>query len=317
MAERAQYLVADVGGTNTRIAIGGLDGVLHGETHKNDDVQDLVPLLSETLAQLGGARPRFAVVAVAGPTEGEEIRLTNRPWKFTRAGLKQILALDELIVVNDFFAVAHALPALEKDELMPIGRATAAKTGNFLACGPGTGFGVSCLVRSGKEFSAVASEAGHMRLGAANAAEARVIERLVQDYGAVAVESLLSGRGLAAAHRVLSGREESTDSIITAAKAGGSEARATVDFFMGIFGRIAGDLALAFDARGGVYIGGGVGKGLAELYAGSPFEAAFRDHPPYQDRLAAIPINVILHPFPGLVGAQQIALARLRGGLTS
>jgi glucokinase len=59
-----------------------------------------------------------------------------------------------------------------------------------------------------------------------------------------------------------------------------------------------------------------VGKGLAELYAGSPFESAFRDHPPYQHRLAAIPINIILHPFPGLVGAQQIALSRLRGGLT-
>jgi len=312
VAEPAQYLVADVGGTNTRIAVGGTDGLLRGETYKNDDVKDLVAILREAVTGLGATRPRFAVLAVAGPTENEEIRLTNRPWTFSRAAITEALDLDELIVVNDFFAVAHALPALAQDELMPLGMQTASKEGNLLACGPGTGFGVSALVRSGSAPIAVSSEAGHMRLGAATADEARVVGHLARDRGAVAVEDVLSGRGLVAAHRILTGHNATTGAIIDAAKNRNAEARATVNFVLAVFGRVAGDLALAFDARAGVYIAGGLGQALAELYAGSPFDEAFRDHPPYQDRLAAIPVHVILHPFPGLVGAQQIALAHLR-----
>jgi glucokinase len=311
VAEPAQFLVADVGGTNTRIAVGGADGMLRGESYKNDDVEDLAALMRETVLGLGEERPRLAVLAVAGPTDNEEIRLTNRPWTFSRAALRDALGLNELIVVNDFFAVAHALPALAKEELMSLGVQTASKEGNLLACGPGTGFGVSALVRSGTMPTAVSSEAGHMRLGAATVDEARVIGRLARD-GAVAVEDVLSGRGLVAAHRILTGHDATTGTIIDAAKKGDAEARATVNFFMVVFGRVAGDLALAFDARAGVYIGGGLGQALAALYAGSPFEEAFRDHPPYQDRLAAIPVQVIMHPFPGLIGAQQIALARLR-----
>ncbi|HEV2000685.1 MAG TPA: glucokinase, partial [Xanthobacteraceae bacterium] len=69
------------------------------------------------------------------------------------------------------------------------------------------------------------------------------------------------------------------------------------------------DLALAFDARGGVFLGGGVSRALAQLMAGSPFRAAFEDHPPYQKRLAGIPVHVVMHPAPGLVGAAVIARA--------
>ena len=120
------------------------------------------------------------------------------------------------------------------------------------------------------------------------------------------------GQGAGCRARILT-RHNSTDrAIIDAAKNRNAE-RATVTFSSwSVFGRVACDLALAFDARAGVYIAGGLGQALAELYAGSPFDEAFRDHPPYQDRLAAIPVHVILHPFPGLVGAQQIALAHLR-----
>lgn len=314
MAEGAQYLVADVGGTNTRIAFGGADGALHDlRTFKNDDVEDLAALVGEVLADAGKQRPRFAALAVAAPVDGDdEIRLTNRPWKFSRSALREALDLDELVVVNDFLAVAHALPALATDDLWPLEMKTAPAKGNLLACGPGTGFGAAALVCSGRESTAISSEAGHMRLGAATAEEARVIGRLARDRGAVAVEDVLSGRGLVAVHRILSGREATTDAIIAAAKKGESEARATADFFMTVFGRVAGDLALALDCRSGVFIAGGLGQALVELYAGSPFNDAFREHPPYQERLAAIPVFVVMHPFPGLIGAQQIALARLR-----
>jgi glucokinase len=215
--------------------------------------------------------------------------------------------------VNDFRAVAHALSAIRPEDLVPLGMKNVGKEGNFLACGPGTGFGVAALVRTGSEQVSISSEAGHMRLGAATAEEARVIARLARDRGSVAVEDVLSGGGLAAVHRILSRHELTTDAIVAGAKSGDTACRATVDFFMGVFGRVTGDLALAFDARGGVFIAGGLGQALTDLYADSPFDSAFREHPPYEDRLAAIPIFVVMHPFPGLIGAQQIAITRLRG----
>jgi glucokinase len=312
LASSAQYLVADVGGTNTRIALGGADGRLGNlRTVKNDDVKDLTTILADALAAAVPSRPRLAALAVAGPVDGDEVRLTNRAWKFSRSELCRALELDELVVANDFLAVAHALPVLAAADLLPLEAHGASLDGNLLACGPGTGFGVAALVRGGREPVALASEAGHMRLGAATAEEARVIARLARDRGAVAVEDVLSGNGLVAAHQILSRQSATTDEIVSEAKAGDQSARATVDFFMGVFGRVAGDLALALDARGGVFIAGGLGQALADFYATSPFAAAFREHPPYQDRLAAIPIFIIMHPFPGLIGAQQIALGRL------
>jgi glucokinase len=311
LATQTQYLIADVGGTNTRIALTGADGRLSNlQTFRNDDVKDLTELLASALETVGAERPRSAALAVAGPVDADEIRLTNRPWQFSRSGLRRALDLDELIVSNDFLAVAHALPVLEEKDLLPVSARVATVDGNLLACGPGTGFGVAALVRTGSEPIAVASEGGHMRLGAATAEEARIIARLARDRGTVAIENVLSGDGLIAVHQIMSRQTLATDAIIAGAKAGDDLARASVDFFMGVFGRVAGDLALAFDARGGVFIAGGLGQALADLYAASPFIAAFREHPPYQDRLSAVPISVVTHPFPGLIGAQQIALAR-------
>jgi glucokinase len=307
-----RVLVADIGGTTTRIALARKDGSLE-DVHSIADEKagDLESMLAHSLSRMGRKRPVHAVLAVAGPIDGDRVKLTNRDWSFSRRALARALGLKRLVVVNDFIAVAYSLPVLRPADLVAVGGGRSEKGGNLLACGPGTGFGCSVMIRNGR-LRAMATEAGHMRLGAATADEARIVAHLVRDKGPAIIEDVLSGPGLVRLHRILSGGEASAEAIIAAARAGKNTAKATIDMFLRLFGRIAGDLALAFDARGGVYLAGGVGRALAPLVPASAFRAAFEEHPPYEGRLAAIPVHVIVHASPGLVGAAELARSLLR-----
>jgi glucokinase len=304
---KRSVLLADIGATTTRLALARdgirLDGV---RTLASKEIKDFPALLAETLAA-SNPRPTAAVLAVAGPVEGDAIACTNLALTFSRRRLMRGLKLARLAVVNDFACLAHGVSALGEADLAPVGGGRGVARGNCLVCGPGTGFGAALVLRDGKHPRVVASEAGHMLLGAVHADEARVVGRLMREQGAATVEDLVSGPGLARLHRLLTGEETTPESVISGALAGEDAARATVAVFLRLFGRVAGDLALAFDARGGVYLAGGVSRALAPLLPGSPFREAFEDHPPYQKRLAAIPIEVVMHPTPGLVGAAVIA----------
>jgi glucokinase len=313
LADNAAFLIADIGGTNTRLALGKANGELSQlRTCANDDVEDLSALLLEAADAMG--RPREAVIAVAGRVEGGDFRFTNRDWTISQSALQATLGLERLMLVNDFAAMAHSIPALRAADLQPVGAGDADARGNILVCGPGTGFGVSVLVRGGRDAVAIATEAGHMRLGAVNEQEADIFAR-VAPSGTLSVEDMLSGRGLVALHEAKGNERLSSDAIIAGADKKDAAARATVADFLGVFGRIVGDLALAFDARGGIYIGGGVGRALAPFYGSPSFRRPFEEHPPYRDQLRSIPIHVILHPYPGLIGALQIARERFGGAI--
>jgi glucokinase len=302
-------LVADIGGTKTRIALGRGGRLGKIKSLFNDGVPDLQELLARELAAAGKNRPTIAALAVAAPVDGDRIALTNRAWSFSQTKLKRALKLKRLIVVNDFVAVAHALPALKAKDLVRLGGGKGKKGGNLLACGPGTGFGVAALIHAMPAPSVLASEAGHMMLGPAAADETEIFAHL---YGPkpLVVENILSGPGIALLHRALTGQALTSDQVITNARARHEEALRTVEAFLRILGRVAGDLALAFDARGGVYIAGGVGRALAPLFTTSPFRKAFEDHQTYGERLAAIPTYAIVHPSSELLGVLMLAETR-------
>jgi glucokinase len=313
LSNSASYLIADIGGTNTRIATAGATGTFRNlQTFSNDNLPDLGKALAEAARAAGN--PKCAVIAAAGPAEGDTLRLTNRAWSISRAKLEAELGVERLIVVNDFVAMAHSIPALTSDEVLQVGDGTAEANGNALVCGPGTGFGVAALIRHAGDPIAIATEAGHMRLGATNAEEEKIFARLAQAGRSLSVEELLSGRGLKALHRVMTGIDLPAEGVIAAANSGETKAAATVSLFMQVFGRIVGDLTLAFDARGGVYIGSGVGVALSPFFSQAPFRRAFEFHPPYEARLRSIAMFVIVHPFPGLLGALQIARAQSPAG---
>ncbi len=308
-------LIADIGGSTTRIARSGADGVpFDVRLETNDSYTSVQDLVGTYLSALSGEAPVGAVLAVAGPVDGDEVRLTNREWRFSRAGLGTALGLERVEVLNDFVAFAHAVPQLGRDDLLAVGVGRAAAGRPRLVCGPGTGFGTALILTREGGHDVLPSEAGHMRFGAVTTDEARLIAHMVRDMGPVAVEHVLSGGGLVRMHRILTGERLSAHAIVKAALGGQPSEKETCALFLRVLGRVLGDLALAFEALGGVYVGGGLGRGLAPLFADSPFRAAFEDHPPYGERLAQVPVQVVTHAAPGLLGAARLGRRLLLEG---
>ncbi|RTL94500.1 glucokinase [Ancylobacter aquaticus] len=304
-----QILIADIGGTSSRLALVGTDGVpCDIQIHRNDDFAGFKQMIEADLAQRGeGAHASVggAVLAVAGPADEEVIRLTNRDWSFSKRDMRRYFGWQKFAALNDFEALALGVLALAPDDLVPVGGGHAERDAPILVCGPGTGFGTAMLVKTGRNRMVLTGEGGRVRLGAADSEEALLLGHMVRELGPVVVEHALSGSGLARIHRILSGVSLSPEEVIAAARRDEDAATHSCHVFLRLFGRIAGDLALITNARGGVYLAGGVSVGLASLFAGSAFRAAFEEHPPFEGRLAEIPVQVITHPTPGLIGCGQ------------
>ena len=297
------WLVADVGGTWTRCAIGqGL--ALRGEpvVYRNADFGGLGTLLERFLAgQPGGARPRAAAIGVAGPVSGDTVRMLNNGWEFSQAGLAAELGLERLIAVNDFEAIAWSLPVLGANDVAAVGTGTAVAGGPCIAIGPGTGLGVAALVQAGRVV--VAGEGGHVSLAAQDDVEERIIRRAREHYGHCSAERILSGNGLSFLYQTLHGGPLlETEDIGRRLAAREAAALAAFEQFCRFLGGVAGDVALTFCATGGVWLGGGILPRYVEDLRQSGFRERFESKGRYRKYLAAIPVRVITTPYPALRG---------------
>lgn len=304
--------LADIGGTTTRLAFSEPGGrPKHLLTIANDTVDSLDAAIMRSLDG-AAAQPSAAILAVAGPIEGNEIALTNRAWRF---GLKELSARfgwTRSRAINDFEAVAWSLSRLTDDDTKPIGDAPAADHGGKIVLGPGTGLGVAALVPTETGWCAVASEGGHVAFGPAAADEQAVFDLLRADAGSdghVSAETILSGPGLARLYRAMNPDAQSltSEAIVTGARGGDDAAHATIRLFARLLGRFAGDVALTFKATGGVFVAGGVAQGLGDLLDDHIFRDAFERHPPYRSFLKSIPSSLITVPEPGLLGCAALA----------
>lgn len=329
-------LLADIGGTHARLAwvqapqtapdhLQTLPVAAH-----TGPAQAVRAYLQTVQAQLGARwqAPRSAAFAVATAVSGDAVRFTNSPWAFSAQALRQELGLDALRVVNDFEALALALPRLQAAQWCSLGgpvplllqAAAQGQTpppGTVLAvCGPGTGLGVAALVRTTDGWQALASEGGHATLAAADALQAEVIAGVRRQYAHVSAERLLCGAGLARLHVVLAavlGRaappEGTPAAVVAAAQQGDDLAVRTLDLFVALLGGFAGNLALTLGARGGVFIGGGIVPRLSpRAIAGfrAPFEAKGRQ----ADYLAAVPTVLITDTQAALGGLLHLNFDR-------
>jgi glucokinase len=304
-------LVADVGGTNARFALLDHEGrpsavrVLPCERYP-----DIAVAIEAYLAESGSARPDEAAIAIANPVTGDLVTMTNHHWSFSQRELQARLHLRRLLVLNDFTALALALPVLSADELRQVGGGSAAPQAPIALIGPGTGLGVSGLVPGPGAWIPLSGEGGHATLAAGDDFEANLIGRLRQRFDHVSAERVLSGPGLvllyetiAAMHNAVA--EKRTPAEITARALAGEDAlcRLAAATFCALLGSVAGNLALTLGARGGVYIGGGIVPQLGEFLLRSPFRARFESKGRFAGYLAAIPCYVIHSPYPGLLGA--------------
>jgi glucokinase len=317
-------LVGDVGGTNCRLAIvSGLKGaewsVSRARTYSCGAFAEFSDILESYLEQERIA-VSSAVIAVAGPVVDGAVSMTNRDWRISEGQVAKTLGAGDCHVINDFEALAYALPALGEDQLRPLGPRLAPGQGTLVVVGAGTGLGVAALARSTIGETALASEGGHIAFSPRNDVEAKIANHLARDSnGFVSVEHVLSGSGLVRLHRALCAitggevRFDTPDAITGAAEAGDADALALADQFARIFGSVAGDIALVFGARGGVFVAGGVSRRILSIVGEAAFRTSFEAKGDFQGYMAGIPTNLIEYSEPGLLGA-ACALKRILSG---
>jgi glucokinase len=311
-------IVADLGGTNARLAAldgGGRPGpVLNLRCAEFAGPAEVV---MRFLAERRGADdsgPHDLVLAIAGPVRGETLAPTNLAWRFSRAELRSGLELGRLEILNDFEALARAIPLLADGDRLPVRRGAAALAAPIVVLGPGTGLGVAALVPvSPADYVVLDGEGGHRDLAAANAAQWEVTRRLGERFGHVSAERVLSGPGLENLHSVLAEFDGygplvplSAEKIAAAARRGDPRAVRATHLFSSWLGAFAGDLALTFGARGGVYLAGGVLAGLGEAFDTNRFRRRFVEKGRMSDYLEPIPVWRIVRPDAALLGCAAV-----------
>jgi glucokinase len=305
--------IADIGGTNSRCAVGAESGVISNlTTFRNADFPDLQALLTGYLVSLPGtARPSAGALAIAAPIRGDGVQMINIAWRFSRPELQRQLGLTELHLLNDFAALAWALPALAATDVLQVGGGAPAADGLKVVLGPGTGLGVASLVRVEGRWQAIPGEGGHVTLAAQDEQEEMIIRRARERFGHCSAERLLSGSGLSFLHLALHGGDELTPAEIGRRLVAGDEPAArTFELFFRLLGTVAGNAALTVGAYGGVYIGGGIVPRYLEALRRSGFRERFEAKGRYRDYLRAIPTWAIISPYPVLTGLLAFAEAR-------
>lgn len=311
-----QIVAVDLGGTNARFAIADLHAGRRptlGESRKyrTADYPDLPTAWAAFAKDSGGTLPKAASIAIAGPVEGELIRFTNSPWVIRPATLAQELGIDQLLLLNDFAAMAAAVGRLHDEELAPLGGPAGSlpESGVVTIIGPGTGLGVAILLRRGGRNIVLPTEGGHLDFAALDGVEEKMLRRLRQRFVRVSTERIVSGPGLNNIYEALAAAAGEAivpldDADLWEAAIDGSHplASSALDRFVMAFGAVTGDLALAHGAHA-VVVTGGLANRIRDRLAGPLFNERFRSKGRFAHRMADFPIRLAIHPDPGLLGA--------------
>jgi glucokinase len=306
-------LLGDIGATNARFAVlaNGAVGPV-----KSFDVARFARFADAVATFLQGHCQQIeigkAVLAIAGPVEGNRCVLTNCSWVVDARELYETFGLKARII-NDFEAVAHSLPSLAAPDLAGLGGGKVQAGAPMAVLGPGSGLGVACLVPSAGKAIVISSEGGHTTLAGANNREDEIIKQLRRRFGHVSTERVVSGDGLENIYQAiiaLDGLALAPRSAVDITKCalGGDcrvahEALATFCAFLGSF---AGNVALTFGARGGVYIAGGISPRIVDFLGRSEFRHRFEAKGRLQPYLEAIPSSVIVHPAAAFLGLKSL-----------
>ncbi len=309
-------VVADIGATNIRFARLSPRGAL-GPIAKFSlaEFPDLTAALEHFLNQDGGPRPGRLGLAVAGPVFGDEVKLTNAQWQFSIRYLKKQMNLAQLEVVNDLEALARVLPYLGPEDALPIGAESgnrSAKAPMAVLC-PGTGMGIAGLKPTGRGWQPIAGEGGHTSLSPLTDRELDVWQVLRDRYGRVSVERVLSGPGIVELHGALASLEDQVpetvrpEEIVRQALNGENPlAVETIEIFCAWLGDVAGDVALMYLARGGVYLAGDILLSNLEILKRSRFRNRFENKGRGTGVVAQIPTFLITNKSPVLFGCARL-----------
>ncbi len=310
-------LLGDIGATNARFALfrdGALGAVEWMAAAQYAEFSDAVDAF---LAKHGRPAVSAAILAIAGPVEANTAHMTNRGWVIEGTELSRRFSLRDARILNDFEATAWSLPHLESKDLHRIGGGTAVSDAPLAVLGPGSGLGVACYVPIAERAVVLASEGGHVSLPGASEREDRVIQHLRERFGHASCERAISGPGLENLYQAIAALDgqnvpERDAPAITRAGLDGSCAvsSAALDLFCALLGSVAGNVALTYGARGGVFIAGGIAPKILGFLERSQFRARFEAKGRMRAYVAQIPTDIIVHDDATFVGLQALASAQ-------
>ncbi len=311
-----KLVAIDIGGTHARFALaevedGRVVSLAPESTFKTAEHASLQLALEAFAAEQNAPLPRNAAIAIAGPIQGDVLKLTNNPWVIRPALIPEKLNVDRYTLVNDFGAVAHAVARCDPAHLKHIcgPERDLPDTGAITVVGPGTGLGVAYVIKTEGDYRVGETEGGHVDFAALDSIEDNILKYLRNRFRRVSAERVVSGPGLNNIYAALAVLEERTVAPIddktlwaTALEGSDSLAAAALDRFCLSLGAFAGDIALAQGATG-VVIGGGVGLRLIDHLPQSGFAHRFVAKGRFERMMSDIPVKLITHPQPGLYGA--------------
>ncbi|MEH2919538.1 glucokinase [Samsonia erythrinae] len=305
-------LVGDVGGTNARLALCSLE---NGEIsdYKNYSVSEydsLETVIRHYLLEFAHQTIKLACIAIACPITGDWVEMTNHGWAFSIEEIRLNLQFERLEVINDFTAVSMAIPVLSERDLIQFGGEKPVAGKPIAVYGAGTGLGVSHLIQVNNQWINLPGEGGHVDFAPNNEEEWLILRVLQQEFGHVSAERLLSGTGLVNLYRAivladnrspepLSPKDISRNAVENQC----IDCHRALSLFCILLGRFGGNLALTLGTFGGVYIAGGIVPRFLDFFLQSGFRAAFENKGRFQDYVSRIPVYLITHRYPGLLGA--------------
>ena len=320
-----EIVAVDIGGTHARFAIARIQNgrVVHLDeevTLKTAEHASLQTAWEEFGRRLGRPLPPAAGIAIAGPIQGEVLKLTNNPWVIRPALVPSKLGAERYTLVNDFGAVAHAVAQLDDDRFTHLcGPETPLPSDGVISIvGPGTGLGVAQLLRRDGSYHVIETEGGHIDYAPLDALEDKILAHLRKHFRRVSVERIVSGQGLPNIYEALAAIEGRAVQVRDDKELWGlamsgedSLAAAAFDRFCLSLGAVAGDIALAQGAIG-VVIAGGLGQRLVNHLPRSGFRDRFIAKGRFERRMDDMPVKLITHPQPGLFGAAAAFAAQYR-----
>ncbi|HEY0333921.1 MAG TPA: glucokinase [Stenotrophomonas sp.] len=312
LAPGQAFIAADVGGTHARLgwvsaAIGAPIRVAEFHQYACAGYPSLAAILRD-FADRVGARQAHAVIAIAGRLDGDELINSNLPWPVSLSGTRRESGMGQVVLINDFEAVAYAMPHLERSAMTRLCGQERTLDAPALVLGPGTGLGAA-LWLPGDPPRVLASEAGHAALAVGTGRELALLSQLLRHWPHVDNERVLSGPGLVNTYRALCELDGQVPQLTTPAEIsmaaqhpGDEHAAEALGLFCSLLGSLAGDLALSFGA-GTVYLAGGIPAQIKTFLGQSDFGDRFVNKGVLGKMLAEVPVYLVEHGQLGLVGA--------------
>lgn len=309
-------LIGDIGGTNARFS------VLSDATSEPHDVTivqtanypTIDAAIEDAVISKAPVKPRSTILAVAGPINGDEIPLTNCPWVVRPNDLIAHLGFEDVVVINDFEAQALAVATLDSENQLQVGRGASKPDHSKVVLGPGTGLGVAGLVHALHAWIPVPGEGGHVDLGPRTPRDLEIFPHIELIEGRVSAEQILCGRGLLGLYSAICTADGVTPKLATPADVSNKglsgedrQAAEAIALFAVYLGRVAGDMAIVFNAKGGVYLSGGIPQKILPALQRPEFREAFEDKAPHREMMSRIPTFVVTHPLAAVAGLSAYA----------